>query len=428
MPNAPDRSSPVEGAAGDADLPRLGALGYPAYRRFWLATVARVFGLQFRFIGSLWLVTQLDSRPIWLGVVSIASAVPTIVLSVPAGVLADRADNRRVLVWSQALTALCTLAMALAVVAGVATVWWVVVWSVTVGALMALANPAQQAILPRLIEMRAIASAISYTNAVWNVMRIVGPAAAGLLIALIGTGQAFFVTAAGFAISAALVQSVPLRPLAARPHADSGGMLEGIRYIFAQRVFLATIGLSFFTSLFGTSYVVLLPAFANNVLHTGVRGFGFMETAAGLGSLLGTLAIVRLGRALPYGPAMLGAATLFGLAIAGFAVSHSIPIALVCLFAGGFMSSIYLNVGMTALQVLVPDALRGRVMGVWSMTYFLSSVGGLPAGIVAGWLGPRAAVALGALSVSAFAVALLVMVPTLRQLSAPAPRDLPTHA
>lgn len=409
-------------------LPRLGALGYPAYRRFWFATVARVFGLQFRFIGSLWLVTQLDSSPLWLGVVSVASAIPTIVLSVPAGVLADRADTRRVLVWSQALTALCTLAMALAVVAGIATVWLVVAWSVVVGALMALGNPAQNAILPRLIEMRAVASAIAYTNAVWNVMRIVGPAAAGVLIAVIGTGQAFFVTAAGFAVSAVLVQSVRLQPTVRHRDEATDGMLEGIRYIFAQRVFLATIGLSFFTSLFGTSYVVLLPAFANTVLHTGVRGFGFMETAAGLGSLLGTLAIVRLGRNVPYGPAMLAAATLFGLAIAGFAVSRSIPLALVCLFTGGFMSSVYLNIGMTALQVLVPDALRGRVMGVWSMTYFLSSVGGLPAGIVAGWLGPRAAVALGALAVSAFAVALLITVPTLRQLSAPTLRRATAEA
>ncbi|HEY5477528.1 MAG TPA: MFS transporter [Tepidiformaceae bacterium] len=411
---------PAGVASRRAQLPGL-------HRRYWIATIARVFGIQFRFIGSLWLVTQLSSSPIWLGIVSVASAVPTIVLSVPAGVLADRFDNRRLIVWSQALTAVCTLAMALAVVAGVATVWLVVVWSVAVGSLMAIANPAQNAILPRLIEMRAIASAVAYTNGVWNVMRIVGPAAAGVLIVLIGTGQAFFVTAAGFGISAVLIQAVKLEPVVARTSQEAGGMLEGIRYIFARKVFFATIGLSFFTSLFGTSYVVLLPTFATSVLNTGARGFGFMEAAAGLGALLGTVLFVRLGRTLPHGPAMLVAATLFGLLIAGFAASRSIPLSLLLLFGGGFASSVYLNIGMTALQILVPDELRGRVMGIWSMTYFLGSVGGLPAGIAAQWWGAPMAVALGALSVSVFAVTLMVAVPSLRRMTAKVP-SVPTPA
>lgn len=400
---------------------RWGALSYPAYRRYWIATIARVFGIQFRFIGSLWLVTQLSSSPIWLGVVSVASAVPTIVLSVPAGVMADRMDNRRLLVWSQALTAACTFAMAMAVVAGVANVWLVVIWAAVVGSLMAIANPAQNAILPRLIEMKAIASAVAYTNGVWNVMRIVGPAAAGMLIVVIGTGQAFFVTAAGFGISAALIQTLRLAPVVTRTRQEAGGMLEGLRYIFERKVFFATIGLSFFTSLFGTSYVVLLPTFATSVLNTGARGFGFMEAAAGLGALLGTVLFVRLGRTLPHGPVMLVAATAFGLLIAGFAASRSIPLSLILLFGGGFASSVYLNIGMTALQILVPDELRGRVMGVWSMTYFLGSVGGLPAGIAAQYLGAPMAVALGALSVSVFAVALMVTVPSLRRLTAEVP-------
>lgn len=198
-------------------------------------------------------------------------------------------------------------------------------------------------------------------------------------------------------------------------------MLEGLRYIFERKVFFATIGLSFFTSLFGTSYVVLLPTFATSVLNTGARGFGFMEAAAGLGALLGTVLFVRMGRSLPHGPVMLVAATAFGLLIAGFAASRSIPLSLVLLFGGGFASSVYLNIGMAALQILVPDELRGRVMGVWSMTYFLGSVGGLPAGIAAQYLGAPMAVALGALSVSVFAVALMVTVPSLRRLTAEVP-------
>ena len=147
-----------------------------------------------------------------------------------------------------------------------------------------------------------------------------------------------------------------------------------------------------------------------------------MEAAAGLGSLLGTVAIVRLRQGIPQGPVMLVSAALFGVLIALFTAATTLPIAMLFLFLGGVASSLYLNLGMTALQLQVPNALRGRVMGIWSMTYFLAAAGGLPAAMVATWIGTPAAVALGALSVTAFAILLLVFVPSLR---APGSMDAP---
>lgn len=399
---------------------RWGALAYPNYRNYWLANLVRIFGIQFRFVGGLWLVQELADSPIWLGVLSVAGAIPTIILSVPAGALADRVDNQRLLVWTSALIALATAALGVAVVFEVANVWVAVVWAVVLGVLMALANPAQSAIIPRLIDMRAIASAVAYTSAAWSGMRIIGPFAVGLLIALIGTGQAFFVTAAAFAISAVMLQRLRLAPVATPTEgAEHEGMFEGVRFIFANRLFLATIGLSFFTSVFGSSYIVMLPKFAADILEVGARGFGLMETAAGAGALLGTFATVRIRSNSHYGPTMLLAAAVFGVLIAAFAASRSMVLSMGLLFGAGMASAVYLNVGMTTLQVLVPDELRGRVMGVWSMTYFLGSIGGLPAGLVAAWLGAPAAVALGGLSVSVFALALLAAVPTLRTFSRP---------
>lgn len=403
------------GDTAESPMPRFGALGYPNYRLFWIANVARVFGLQFRFIGAGWLTHLLDPSPVWLGVVGVAAAVPTILLSVPAGVIADRFDNRKVMVWSQALSAVCMFVLAGLIWADLANVWIVVIWSVVVGSLMALANPAQNAILPRLIEMRAIASAVAYTSGIWNVMRIVGPAGAGLLIAVIGPKWAFGVTGVAFVVSTLLLMAIKLAPLERRSRQQSGGMLGGFRYIMRNDMFFATIGLSFFTSLFGTSYIVLLPDFTS-ILHTGPEGFGYMEAAAGVGSLLGTIAIVRFAKSAT-GPVMLGGAAAFGVLIALFAASDTLPMALVFLFLGGVASSFYLNIGMTSLQLQVPDELRGRVMGIWSMTYFLSAVGGLPAGIAAVWLGTPLAVGLAALSVTAFALVLYVAVPSLRRMS-----------
>ncbi len=400
--------------------PRWGALSSGPFRVYWIAMFSRVFGLQFRFIGTGWLVASkdgLDKDPIWIGIVAVASAVPTIVLSVPAGILADRYDHRKILFWSQSLTAVSSFAIAIAVIGGFANVWMVIAWGVFTGALAALANPAYSAILPRLIDMRSMASAVAMVSTVWNTMRVVGPAAAGLLIAVIGIGQAFFVTAAGFAIATVLVQIVPLKPVAPRPPGPDGGMLEGIRYITREPVFLATIGLSFFTSVFGGSYQALLPIFADDILDVGPTGFGWMEAAAGIGGFLGTFAIIRIGTGGRAGMVMSVAAAMFGVFIAGFAYSRNFPLSLVLLFAGGFVSSMYLNLGMTTLQLRVPDELRGRVMGVWSMTYFMAQLGGLPAGALAQWIGAPAAVAIGALSVTAFALIVLASAPALRRMS-----------
>lgn len=419
MSSEPPTNAEEETAAG----PRWGAFSYPNYRRYWISMVARVFGLQFRFIGQAWLVSVvLDRSPIWLGIVGLASALPTILLSVPAGIVADRFDTRRILVLSQSATAVLTVLMATLIVTGTANIWIVIVWGVAVGALAALANPAQAAILPRLIDMSAMPSAVAFTSSVWNSMRIIGPAGAGAMIAVIGTGQAFFVTAGGFAVSAVLMATLRLSPIDRGEQGDDGGMFEGVRYIFTSPIFLATIGLSFFTSVFGSSYQTLLPIFANEILDVGSPGFGLLETATGIGGFLGTLAIIKVGAGRNAGVIMLAAAAVFGLFIAGFAGSRSFPLSMALLFAAGFSSSMYLNIGMTTLQLRVPDALRGRVMGVWSMTWFLASVGGLPAGIFAELIGTPLTVALGSLSVSAFAMLLFVLSRELRKLPQMAPR------
>ena len=406
-------------AAEPGQGPRWGAFSYPNYRRFWFASLVRVFGMQFHIFAAGWLVVAvLDRSPIWLGVVGLGQALPTIVLSVPAGLMADRFEHRRLLVIGQTLSMINYLALATLIVTGTVNIWLVIGWAVLAGALSAISNPAQQAILPRLIEMRAMASAVAFNSAIWNSMRIVGPAVAGVLIAAIGVGQAFFVAGAGFAVSTLLIGTLRLAPM---PRAGSDGdnsLLGGMRYIFAHRLFLAVVGLSFFSSLFGMSYQFLMPIFADEVLAVGSTGYGTMGAFAGVGALLGTLSLVKLGATRYRGQLMIATAALFGVVVAGFATSTWFALSLGLLFVAGFLSSVYLNLGMTTLQVLVPNELRGRVMGVWSMTWFLTSVGGFVVGAGAELVGTPAMVAVGGLAVTAFAVGLYAISPELRAIPA----------
>ncbi len=380
-----------------------GAFSYPDYRRYWFASVALVFGLQFRFIASAWLVHQITDSPFWLGVPGIVSALITIALLVPAGALADRVDSQRLLVWGRAFTGTLNLALAIAVVTEAVTLWMVVAWAAVGGAFAALTNPSQHALLPRLVHRDAMPSAVALGTAVWNGMRIIGPALAGLVIAAIGVGQALFVTAGGYALSTYLIASLRLSPIERATDAGQDeGALAGVRYILTNRIFFATIGLSFFSSIFGRSYVVLLPVFADDILQVGVRGFGWLEAAAGVGGLIGTLSIVRIPTGRYTGAAMIGGAVMFGLCVGAFSASRALPLSMGLLFAGAFFASIYLNLGMTTLQLLVPDHLRGRVMGVWGLTWFLAPAGGFVAASLAEWLGAPTAVAIGALAVSGF--------------------------
>jgi MFS family permease len=335
----------------------------------------------------------------------IVSAAVTVALLIPAGALADRVDSQRMLVWGRAATGLLNLALAIAVVADLVSLWMVVAWAAVGGALAAITNPSQNALLPRLVPREAMASAVALGTSVWNAMRIIGPALAGVVIATVGIGQALFVTAAGYALSTLLIASLRLRAVerGEQPAGDEGA-LAGLRYILSNRIFVATIGLSFFSSLFGRSYVVLLPIFADDILQVGVTGFGWLEAAAGLGALAGTLSILRIPTGRHTGAVMIGGAVLFGLCVGAFSAARSMPSAMGLLFAGAFFASIYLNLGMTTLQLLVPDHLRGRVMGVWGLTWFLAPAGGFMAASLADWLGADIAVAIGALSVSGFAL------------------------
>ncbi|MEX2374072.1 MAG: MFS transporter [Dehalococcoidia bacterium] len=402
---APDQERP----------PRWGALSYPNYRRFWTAALVRVFGMQFHIFAVGWLVVDvLERSPIWLGAVGFAQAIPTIILSVPAGALADRMEHRRLLLWSQGALTLNYLLLAALIMSGTVNIWYVIAWSVVTGCLSAIGNPAQNAIIPRLIEMRAIASAVALMSAIWNGTRIIAPGIAGVLIATVGVGEAFLTAGIAFAVSVVLIAMLRVAPMPpARPDVDRS-MMGGLRYVISNRVFLAVVGLSFFSSMFGMSYQYLMPIFARDILDVGSTGYGILGAAGGVGALLGTLFVVKIGTTPHRGQWMLGSAAVFGLFVAGFALSTSFMLSLAMVFASGFMASIYLNLGMTTLQILVPDELRGRVMGVWSMTWFLTPVGAFFVGAGAELVGTQTVVAIGGLSVSVFAAVLYLIASELR--------------
>lgn len=400
---------------------RWGALAYPNYRRYWIAAIVRVFGIQFRFIGAGWLVAvELDQSPFWLGVVWLATSLPTILLSLPAGSLADRTEPFRLVMLSQVLSFVGHLTLGILIVTDLVTLPLVIIWAIATGTFAALAAPSMSALLPRLIERKAMASAVALNSGVWGAMRVVGPALSGVLIALVGTGQAFFVAAVTMGLSIFVLLGIKLPPRVASTGTESHqGVSGALRFIWSQPLFLSTIGLSFFASIFGSSYVVLLPIFAEDLLDVGSTGFGFMEAAAGIGAVIGTYVVLRFGIGARPGLVMLGSAAVFGVLIAGFSATDALLPAAAMLLVVGIAEEFYLVVGMTVVQLAVPDRLRGRVMGIWTMSYFLAAVGGFFAGIAAEFIGVRQTIAAGGLIVTGFSVLLFFVTHELRPLRSP---------
>lgn len=412
---------PVE--ASRRRLQTFRALRHRNYRLYWLGMVVAITGLQVQTVAQGWLVYDLTKSTALLGTVGLAQAVPTIILTLFGGVVADRVDRQRLITITQATNAAVLLVLALLVATDRVAIWHILVCAFLVGSVSAFDQPARMALTPHLVAREDLMSAVAMTSMVWQSTRIIGPALAGVLISQVGIATCFFVTAAGYtvmvlAIMAIRIPRIPPPPGRAHVVCDLG---TGVRYIAGNPIFSTLIGLTFFNSLFGMSYVTMMPVFARDVLHAGPQGYGSLMGASGVGALIGTVLIASLGAGAPRGKLLLGGAVSFGAMIVALAASRLYPVSLAILFGMGAVNSMYMTSVNTLLQSLVEDEVRGRVMSIYSMTWSLMPLGGFLSGALAGRFATPAtgapfAVGLGGALVALMALFVTVRVPRVRQL------------
>ena len=415
------------------------ALFYANYRRFWAAEVIHTFALYLQSLGVAALVRgELGSS--WEGLfwVGLASAIPVIVLSIPGGLLADRHEPYRLLVGSRILMLLCQGVLALLALAGVVELWMAIVWSAANGVLLAVAVPAAHTMLPRLIDHAAMPSAVALISGISSAMSMVTPiviaiwaslssvdpelAVSVVIFALEGSYAEWvlLVAAAFSAVSFLVLLSVhaPARDPGERGGAEGLGAMAGIRFVVGRPVLLGAIGLSFAASLFEGRYFGLLYPWVADLqsLSSWMLPLGAL---AGVGGLAAALWVVRRGIGGRPGVLMLASAAAFGLlAAASAATIHLAPVIVLplLLLVSGFAPQLSLIIGLTVVQLVVPDRLRGRVMGIWAMTTFLAFVGGNISLSAAQFIGPRFALAAGALALAAFAIVVYAASTELRRL------------
>ena len=375
-------------------------------------------------VAQSWLVYELTGSPLYLGYALAANAIPGIFFNLVGGVFADRLNKRLLVFATQGSTGLFILALGLLTLLGMVEVWHILVIAFLAGAVEAFDTPARQALYPHLIDRSAMTSAVALNSTIWQGTRIVAPAIAGFIIDLVNTGTALFASAAGFFIMAGVMLFLPIPPIPpGAPRNPVRALWEGMTFIGKNGVFAFLIGMTFFNSFFGMAYVLLMPVFAVDVLEVGARGQGFLLGVGGVGALLTTIWLGAKGGFERRGLAIVGGAVVFGASVVAFGVTchflASYPLALALMVVIGCSNSIYMISIQSSLQLLVPDNVRGRVMGFYGMTYSIMPLGGLQAGALASvaFIGAPFAVAIGGMAVVLFALATGVFNGRIRQLS-----------
>ena len=387
------------------------------YRLFFGGQLVSLVGTWMQQVAQAWLVLELTSDPLILGLTTALAFLPVLLLGLFGGLIADALPKRQTLIVTQAVQMALAFILFALVVTDTVQVWQILVLATILGVTNAVDMPTRQAFTVEMVGRDDVANAVALNSAVFNGARIVGPAIAGLTIGFFGgdTSAAFFIN--GLSFLAVIIAYAAMRDseLSHRgDYARPGSLAEvrtsladGLRYVRRHEMVLMmtlTVGLA---STFGFNFGVIIPALAKDVLGTDATGYGFLMAATGIGSLVAALGIAFSGRSRPV-LAPLGA-TILGLALVATSLVQLFPIALVTMLFVGFGAIAMAATANTTIQLGVPDELRGRVISVYTTVFVGSTpLGGLLMGWIASAWSVDAAIAVGGLGSFAAGVMALV--------------------
>lgn len=359
----------------------------PYYRTYWFGNQASTLMMQMQMIAQGYLAYVLTGSAEALGIVGLAQGLPQLVFSPFAGVIADRYAKRNLLLIVQLVLCINAVALGLLIGIGLIQYWHLVVTGFIQGICFSIYMPARQSWIPSLVPEEDLANAIALNNAGLNASRILGPAIAGVLIAIPWfnvNGVYYLRVVACIWVFYSLLQIPILGEVEGqRKSRMISEVTAGLRYIWDHETLSPLFTLALVTLLLGTSYQMLLPAFALNTLSVGSEGLGFMMTAVGVGALCGSLSMAYFSRSKRKGRIQAVAGISLGVALACFGLFSGFkvfPLVLLALFAVGISNDFYSTINNTLIMLNTDRALYGRVMAVYMMTWSLSSLSAAPFG------------------------------------------------
>ena len=380
------------------------ALEIPNYRLYVSGQAVSLTGTWMQAAAQAWLVLKLTDSATTLGLIVALQTLPVLLFGPYGGVIADRVNKRRVMIALQAVMGIQALVLGLLTVTNSVSVWEIGVLAFILGLNNAFENPARQSFMMELVGPQHLRNAVSLNSTMVNVARVVGPAVAGVMIAVVGTGWCFLINSVSFIFVISSLTRMDMSALnpAVPIERAKGQLREGLRYVRHEPRLLLPLVMVAIVGCFAYEFQVTIPYMASHGLHVGATGYGFMSAAMGVGAVVGGLAIATRGR---IGSAsLIGSALAFGVSITAAALAPSLPLALVAFMLVGAASVAFMSQSNATLQMRAAPEMRGRVMALWFVSFQGSTpIGGPIVGAVMSAYGARAGLGLGA--VACFVVA-----------------------
>ena len=416
QPAAPDAGRPVPRRSA---IETFASFGHRNYRLWYVGQAASLVGTWMQFTTQGFLVFQLTHSPAFLGYVGFASGAPVWLFTLLGGVVSDRMPLRNLLLITQ--TAMMILAFILAALSFLGQIqpWHIVLLAFGLGIANAFDAPARQAFVVELVEREDLANAIALNSTMFNLGAAIGPAIAGVVYAVLGPGWCFTINGASFiaVISALLMMRLKPKPPPVRKDSAFADFKGGLRYVVSHPTIRILIAVTMVTTIFGMSFAILLPAWSVKILGGDSTTNGFLQSARGVGSLIGALMIASLARVKIKGKLLTLGSLIFPVLLLVWSAMRWLPLSLLLLVGVGWGTMLVLNISNILGQLHVPDRLRGRVMSIYTLGFFgMFPLGALLSGTVAEMIGEPTTVALGALVTIAFGGGLWLYVPRLRAL------------
>ncbi|HYK16361.1 MAG TPA: MFS transporter [Bryobacteraceae bacterium] len=402
------------------------AFRYPNFRYYMLARFLTVISTEMQALAVGWQIYSLTHRPLDLGLVGLAQFAPGVLLFLVAGHTADRIPRQRIIAACYAAFSVCSLLLLMLAARGLATVWPIYAVLLANGVVRAFNGPAGQAFLPLLVATEDFPNAITWGSSIFQAATILGPMVGGVIYGAFASAiPVFSCSAAGYLVALLMVLRIQLQP-SARPRAAASSqmVLEGIRYIWRNKLILGSISLDLFAVLLGGA-VALLPVYARDILNIGTFGLGLLRSAPAVGAIGMALALAHRPIRRRAGPALFTCVFGFGVFTVVFGLSSNVAVSLAALALLGACDMVSVIVRHTLVQLTTPDEMRGRVSAVNVLFIGASNeVGQFESGVTAQWFGTVPAVVLGGLGTIVVVALWAWMFPSLRHADQLAPEPV----
>lgn len=382
------------------------ALKHQNYRYYFSGQLVSLIGTWLQTVTLGWLVFQMTQSPFMVGLIGAVQFLPMLIFTVVGGVIADRVDKRKLLLTTQISFCILATTLGLLTVFGYANIWVIGVFAFLLGTVNAVDTPGRQSFIIEMVGREHLHSAITLNIGSFNSARVIGPAIAGFLIAVVGAGATFILNGLTFlgpiiALSTMKTKFIP----PTSKHHPILAMKIGLKYAYRHPIIRTLLLFTIIFSIFGFSYTTMLPVIAERVYNQSAFGLGLLFSAAGLGAVIGTLVMAVIYTKYPPRLLLLGGSFLFASSLLAFTLTTNFVFALILLFISGIGFASQLSLINTTIQNSVENHVRGRVMSIFTTCLLgMQPIGNLQLGYLSEQIGSRPAIAIGAMIIFGFSV------------------------